>query len=93
MGDTLAVILYGMIFIFMAALIISQNIDFLSFTPYPTLHFPHPASSGLAAWVGSWDSIPSDTPTMITINHLTFKYPQSEAAILKISPCRSPREA
>lgn len=47
-GDFFAVILFGMVFIFMAVLIISQNIDFLSFTPYPTLHFP---TLPIAAWL------------------------------------------
>ncbi|QRN83702.1 energy-coupling factor transporter transmembrane protein EcfT [Chloroflexota bacterium] len=47
-SDIFAIILFGLVFIFMAALIVSQNRDFLSFTPYPTLSFP---TLPLAAWL------------------------------------------
>ncbi|MBG0786213.1 MAG: energy-coupling factor transporter transmembrane protein EcfT [Anaerolineaceae bacterium] len=47
-SDLFAVILFALVFIFMALLIISQNTDFLSFTTYPTIKFP---TLPLAAWL------------------------------------------
>ena len=47
-GDIVAVIFFGLIFLLIAGLIISQNIDSLSYSPYPTLSFP---MLPLAGWL------------------------------------------
>lgn len=47
-GDYIAVIFFGLIFLLIAGLILSQNIDFLSYSPYPSLSFP---SLSIAGWL------------------------------------------
>jgi len=45
-GDIFAIIFFGLVFLLMTGLIISQHNDFLSYSPYPTLAFPKLSAYG-----------------------------------------------